>query len=639
MSAVIFPALRRGVALLLVLGCMIACQAGSPGTGADTASIDTADVSFGELLDVATQRSHEAAFTGGDQLLEDALRTIEEREGVDATTALRRSAEDIIPPAPGNADPVDATLQSLHDLASIEQGAPVVQQLEADEGDVQATLAGLLAPADVGGLSAAAAGLPDDASGALVAEQAAKSAADAALEAAGAQLGTDGAPAANGEALARMNDLVRVREARRTRGLEAIGGLERLRAIASDAIGGDPPSVVETANLAWIEGSASAADETLTIPADRAASLQQSLEASMPADQRAAWADAWVRYAIALKDSGDGFPELTSYGDAAPWEDDPEPGVDPVAGATADPASATDPYDGSDDQAAETAATAEVTRASTPAGRVDPFPAREDVEAAMQLYVADKGAARTQSPMSVAEFLGKPVTSSNIDKLRVELLRPAPDSSGPPLAFLSTFFHGGDVYWNDRYKDVQLFRLFDGVGIQDLFPEAEHVPTEGRALIRMWTNYTPLSSGAPPGLADSALSQELARILVASYVAGNMDGPAINPNNGGFALFQDASGVQHWRGVLIDNGAAWHPLPDAAKPWNTNVLGQGPVTLTQIPQEVIDGLSAIATRNVDDLANVSQFASVDDGARGIVRGEQDRAREVLDHYGVAYGSP
>ena len=630
--------LAARLAVLFALGGAIACQADAPSAASSAAHVDSAAPSFAELLDVATERSQASSFSGGDELLEDALHAIEEREGVDAAAALRRSAEDVIPPAPGSADPIAATLRSLQDVASVERDTPVVQQLAAVESDVQSTLDGLLTPTDVGGLRTAAATLPDDAASALLDEQVAKSAADTALDAARSQAATDNAAAANADALAKMDDLVRIREARRTRGLDATAGLERLRGVAANAVGGDL-SVAEAANLAWIEGSASQADDALTIPADRAAALQQAFDSALPADQRASWADAWTHYATALEDSADGFPDLQSYGDASPWDDDPNPGANATAASRGDPSAASDPYDGSEDQIAEAAATADVGASSVPADQVEPFPARGDLEAAMNLYIGNKGAARTQNPIAIGEFLGKAVTSSNMDKLRVELLRPTPDSQGRPLAFLSTFFHGGDLYWNDRYKDVQLFHLFDGAGIRDVFPEAEHVPTEGRALVRMWTDYTPLSSGAPPGLADSALSQELARILVASYVAGNVDGPALNPNNGGFALFQDPTGVQHWRGVVIDNGAAWHAPPDGAKPWNTNVLGGGPVTLTQIPREVIDGLTAIATRNVDDLAQLSQFASIDDGARGIVLGEQNRAREVLDHYGVAYASP
>ncbi|MBX3250007.1 MAG: hypothetical protein KF901_22710 [Myxococcales bacterium] len=238
----------------------------------------------------------------------------------------------------------------------------------------------------------------------------------------------------------------------------------------------------------------------------------------------------------------------------------------------------------------------------------------------------------------MSEFFGGARESANAGTLRVERLRPERHYTGRPIAFLSAQFHGSDPYWNDRYKDVQLYHLFDAVGLADVFPEAAHVPSEGRALIRLWTAYTPLSAGAPRDLTGTQLRRELARMAIASYVAGNVDGPASNGNNGGFARFRDQRGNTYWRGVLIDAGAAWHDPGSRHEPWNTNLLGTGPITKADIPSDVAVGLWRINQASRFDLATWSRFERVDESATNIVEAQRNRARRVLDHYRFGCGA-
>jgi hypothetical protein len=270
-------------------------------------------------------------------------------------------------------------------------------------------------------------------------------------------------------------------------------------------------------------------------------------------------------------------------------------------------------------------------------GIVDDFPPRESIDFAMDGYLRDPASARARAPTSVGDFFGQGATSMNIDHLRVEFLKPNPRFSDKPIAFLHAHFYGGDTYWNDRFKDVQLFRLVDSTGTaKNPFPEAAHVPSEGAAIVRVWSDFHAIKKGAPPGLEGDALMVELARMAVWSYVGGNVDGVANNGSNGGFSRFRDASGREFWRGVLIDEGAAWNTPPDAQKPWNTNLLGRGAVQRAHIPDDVANSLIQIARGAPDDLARKSRFEHVDEGALNIVRGIQGRAREILDHYGIAW---
>jgi hypothetical protein len=195
------------------------------------------------------------------------------------------------------------------------------------------------------------------------------------------------------------------------------------------------------------------------------------------------------------------------------------------------------------------------------------------------------------------------------------------------------------MYWNNRYKDVQLYRLVESTGTRfNPFPEAAHVPHEGSALVRMWTDFKPVSKGAPPELTGEALRTELARITIWSYVSGNVDGPAHNGNNGGFAKFRDASGREFWRGVLIDAGAAWN-MPDVShQPWKTDLLGRGPVERAHIPEDVVNSLVQIARASAEELAHRSKFDAIDEGAKEISRGIRARAQQVLEHYGISWRS-
>jgi len=265
------------------------------------------------------------------------------------------------------------------------------------------------------------------------------------------------------------------------------------------------------------------------------------------------------------------------------------------------------------------------------------FPTRQNIQESMDFYTRDAVGARARESMTVDEFFGSRRQSANSETLRVELLKPNPRYAAPPIAFLRAQFHGTDMYWNNRYKDVQLYRLVESTGTQmNPFPEATHVPREGAALVRMWTDYATIDKGAPEGLRGDALTGELARISVWSYVSGNVDGPAHNANNGGFSRFRDASGREFWRGVLIDAGAAWNMPAATHQPWNTNLMDRGPVKREAIPQDVVNSLVQIARASAEELATRSRFERVDEGAKEIVRGIRERARQVLEHYGIVW---
>jgi hypothetical protein len=271
------------------------------------------------------------------------------------------------------------------------------------------------------------------------------------------------------------------------------------------------------------------------------------------------------------------------------------------------------------------------------AGIVDEFPPHESVDFAMDGYLRDPNAARAHAPMSLKDFFGNGSSSMNESQLRVELLKPNPRFSEKPVAFLHAHFYGSDMFWNDRFKDVQLYRLADSTGTpKNPFPEAAHVPSEGAALVRVWSDFQPIKSGPPAGLEGDALSTELARIAVWSYVSGNVDGPSTNGSNGGFSRFRDASGREFWRGVLIDEGAAWNTPPEGEKPWNTNLLGKGAVLREHIPEDVVNSMLQIARATPEELAQRSHFDRIDDGALTVVRNIQARARDVLDHYCIQW---
>ena len=62
----------------------------------------------------------------------------------------------------------------------------------------------------------------------------------------------------------------------------------------------------------------------------------------------------------------------------------------------------------------------------------------------------------------------------------------------------------------------------------------------------------------------------------------------------------------------------------------------GPVERANIPNGVLNSLIQIARASAEELATMSRFDKIDDGALNIVRGIRARAQEVLDHYGVAW---
>ena len=222
------------------------------------------------------------------------------------------------------------------------------------------------------------------------------------------------------------------------------------------------------------------------------------------------------------------------------------------------------------------------------------FPSRANIDYAMQTYLTDRSAARAQEPVSLGDFFGSShlwprgkgpgmiAESVNKDNLMIELLNPRPGATADaPIPFLRTKFAGSDLYLNDRYKDVQLFNLFDSTGQPfNPFPDAVYVPDKGAALVRVWNQYRQLSKGIPDGLSESRIRKELARMTTAAYVAGNIDGPFYNLGNAGFCCSQikGQDGKPAWRGVVIDNGA---PRGMRRRPWHNrgipNLLGRGPV--------------------------------------------------------------
>ena len=295
-------------------------------------------------------------------------------------------------------------------------------------------------------------------------------------------------------------------------------------------------------------------------------------------------------------------------------------------------ASATD--DGPDDTASAEEAASRTRR--RPVDGVDPFPRDHAIRDALDLYGRDKGAARAESPISVAEFFGEARPSANEGALRVERLRPTREHTGRPIAFLSAQFHGSDMYWNNRYKDVQVERVLNwsGYGLKTVAPEAQHYPSEGRALIRIWNEYRPFSKGAPDGFGGDALRGEIARALIASYVAGNVDGPASNANNGGLAKVMLASGRSVWRGVIIDCGACWHTPSDQHLPWKAVVMGAG-VTKSQVPDDVFPALKKIAESTRQQLLDGSGLGRGPESIE-VVEGQRQRAQRILAHYEIPF---
>ncbi len=273
-----------------------------------------------------------------------------------------------------------------------------------------------------------------------------------------------------------------------------------------------------------------------------------------------------------------------------------------------------------------------------PVDSAEPFPSLSSVRSALDLYGRDNGAARVESPMGVGEFFGEARPSSNEAVLRVEQLRPTREYAGKPIAFLSAYFHNTDTYWNNRFKDVQVERLLNwsGYGLATVAPEAQYYPSEGRALIRIWNEYRPFAKGAPEGFEGDALRTEIARSLIASYVAGNVDGPASNANNGGLAKVMLPSGRSVWRGVIIDCGACWNSPSENHQPWKAVVMGKG-VTKEQIPEDVFPALRKIAEATRQDLLDAGTTGRGPESLQ-VVEGQRIRAQQILDHYGFPFSA-
>ena len=140
---------------------------------------------------------------------------------------------------------------------------------------------------------------------------------------------------------------------------------------------------------------------------------------------------------------------------------------------------------------------------------------------------------------------------------------------------------------NNRYKDVQLYRLLRRRRRQRRIPGNRRTCNKRGARSSACGPTTRRSRTARPSRSAGKRSRWKWRACsCASYVAGNVDGPAHNRGNGGFARFADASGREVWRGVVIDNGAAWHTLPDDMRPWNADALDTGPVTADHLPMRI-----------------------------------------------------
>ncbi|GAC1599456.1 MAG: hypothetical protein NVS3B20_21230 [Polyangiales bacterium] len=292
------------------------------------------------------------------------------------------------------------------------------------------------------------------------------------------------------------------------------------------------------------------------------------------------------------------------------------------------------------------------------------FPARDDLERAMAHYANQPVDARARPPVSLSEFFGEEqAVTYNSRRLRIELLRSDAREVHEPLAFLHARYGFGtqkvryksrnlDATQNDRSKDVRLYHLAKSLqSPASPFPEAALVRPEteveaqtqdGAVLVRIWTDFHSLTRCAPADLPAKNLLRETARMGVWAYVAGNMDGPAINANNAGFARFKDPSGRLFWRGVLIDNGGTFtldgdHSVDQwrdrIVKPWNMNLLHQGPIERENIPRDVIDNILQIERDSEADLSVRLQL-DVMPNPRGaaMVKQLKTNAREVIDHY-------
>ncbi|GAC1352416.1 MAG: hypothetical protein NVSMB1_15050 [Polyangiales bacterium] len=292
------------------------------------------------------------------------------------------------------------------------------------------------------------------------------------------------------------------------------------------------------------------------------------------------------------------------------------------------------------------------------------YPTREALEHAMVHYASQPQEARAKPSVSLSEFFGEAQGASyNHRRLRIELLKSDDREVHEPLAFLHARYGYGsqsvryqdrelETAQNDRSRDVRLYHLAKSLASPaSPFPEAALVRPEtereaqtqdGAVLVRIWTDYHSLFRGAPPALRGKELLHEIARLGVWAYVTGNLDGPAVNVNNAGFAHFKDASGRFFWRGVLIDNGATftldWDRTVNQwrdrlVKPWNMDLLKTGAIARENIPRDVIESILQIERDSEADLSVRLQL-DVMPHPRGVAMVKQlkKNAREVIDHY-------
>ena len=282
------------------------------------------------------------------------------------------------------------------------------------------------------------------------------------------------------------------------------------------------------------------------------------------------------------------------------------------------------------------------------------FPSHEAVLSAMDAFDTDPASARAGDPMNLSNFFGEPIKTLNSqgDDMLIELVWADRSLADKPVALLHARFGTSAINWigrsfdestwNNRFRDVQLFNLADSTGtVENPFPEARAIPTENGpdkfgVLIRVWSDFRVLKKGAPGDLQGPELRAEVARMAVWSYVTGNIDGPAVNNGNAGFAKFLDESGRSFWRGVLIDGGAAWNEPGTQYEPWHTNILGLGPVAANDIPQQVRDSIAQIAGDTADDLATRAGLDPSNAADQHAMSSMSARAQKVCNYYGIAW---
>jgi hypothetical protein len=284
-------------------------------------------------------------------------------------------------------------------------------------------------------------------------------------------------------------------------------------------------------------------------------------------------------------------------------------------------------------------------------------PSRAMLDEAIAHYKRDPASAQARPPESLSTFFGHPVKSANVDSLKVELIKAAgPGGQETSVPFLHT--QAGD---EGRHNDAFVFHLVDSLNPTfNPFPHAAVVPRDGSTLIRLWSNYRSLKDGPPPELTGTALRREIARISIWSYVMGNVDGPAVNLSNGGFALVLESDGTTSWRGVVIDGQFAmdpnehWGDGHGTVPPWKTasrvwdvevhnwlepgtkkGILGLGPVE--QIPEGVAESLRKLAENaSRRDLATRAGMDPTRDEDLQKMAAVRTRAQEVLTHYRIAW---